>query len=152
MLSGVFCLLAFFCHKFGASFSTFLQNSQSEAKSFAPASNMQPSIADFSAGQSISQFGTQMFATLCREPQGNVVISPLSLSLALSMATAGTSLGGQAHAQLSRLLNWPDISSSADKEKLDSEIQDKQKAFLHSSDSDDPLVGACTVQRSLLNK
>eukprot|EP00286_Rhodomonas_abbreviata_P001502 CAMPEP_0181289142 /NCGR_PEP_ID=MMETSP1101-20121128/724_1 /TAXON_ID=46948 /ORGANISM="Rhodomonas abbreviata, Strain Caron Lab Isolate" /LENGTH=369 /DNA_ID=CAMNT_0023393343 /DNA_START=548 /DNA_END=1657 /DNA_ORIENTATION=- len=48
--------------------------------------------------------GAEMFKHMALKETGNVVISPLSIFVAVSMATAGTTHGGKAHEELRNML------------------------------------------------
>eukprot|EP00961_Rhodomonas_salina_P121285 1632611-Rhodomonas_salina.2 len=70
---------------------------------------------------------------LALKEKGNVVISPLSIFVAVSMATAGTTHGGQAHTELRSMLKH-DVVGDED------EVHEWMKKMMLASRASDPGV------------
>lgn len=81
----------------------------------------------------MTALGAEMFRHLALKEKGNVVISPLSIFVAVSMATAGTTHGGQAHTELRSMLKH-DVVGDED------EVHEWMKKMMLASRASDPGV------------
>eukprot|EP00286_Rhodomonas_abbreviata_P011504 CAMPEP_0181343306 /NCGR_PEP_ID=MMETSP1101-20121128/31510_1 /TAXON_ID=46948 /ORGANISM="Rhodomonas abbreviata, Strain Caron Lab Isolate" /LENGTH=352 /DNA_ID=CAMNT_0023454915 /DNA_START=285 /DNA_END=1343 /DNA_ORIENTATION=+ len=77
--------------------------------------------------------GAEMFKHMALKETGNVVISPLSIFVAVSMATAGTTHGGKAHEELRNMLKH-DVVGKEEK------VHKWMKAMMLASSGSDPGV------------